>query len=79
VTSLLGQGAGIANPRTISGPDSLHPVSEDARVSTNEAAQTGLSAIEVLELCRDQLPTAEPVRPVRGARGGAPAPAAKGN
>lgn len=73
VSSLLGQGAGVANPRTISGPDSLRPVSEDARVSTNEAAQTGLSTIEVLELCKDQLPTTEPVRPARGARGAAPA------
>jgi hypothetical protein len=47
-------------------------------MSTNEAAQTGLQAIEVLELCKDQLPTAAAVRPVHQFRGfPGPAPAAR--
>jgi hypothetical protein len=65
LTSILSEGAGIANPHLVSGPDSLKPVSEDARVSTNEAAQTGLSIIEILEFCKDQLPTEAAVRPAR--------------
>lgn len=69
IEELLGQGAGIANPHIVSGADSLNPVNEDAGVSTNEAAQTGLQAIEILELCKDQLPTAAAVRTAR-ARGG---------
>jgi hypothetical protein len=69
IAELLGQGAGIASPHIVSGPASLNPVNEDAAVSTNEAAQTGLQAIEVLEFCKDQLPTAAAVRTAR-ARGG---------
>jgi hypothetical protein len=80
ITTLLSQGAGIANPHIVSGPDSLNPVQEDPRMSTNEASQTGLQVIEILELCKDQLPTATAVRTVRefrppvapGAPGGAP-------
>jgi hypothetical protein len=82
VAGLLSQGAGLAAPHTVSGPDSVHPVEEDARISSNEAAQTGLDAIEVLELCKDRLPTEAPVRPARGFRGApapAPAPARGGN
>ncbi|HEY4382370.1 MAG TPA: hypothetical protein VGN01_18615 [Acidobacteriaceae bacterium] len=75
IAGLLGQGAGIANPHLLSGADSLRPVEEDPRMSTNEAAQTGLQAIEILELCKDQLPTAAAVRTVREFRG-RPGPAA---
>jgi hypothetical protein len=77
IAGMLAQGAGIAAPHRVSGPDSLKPVEEDARISTNEAAQTGLSIIEILELCKDLLPTEAAVRPARGPRGarGAPAPA----
>jgi hypothetical protein len=71
---LLAQGGGIANSHLISGPDTLNPVDEDPRMSTNEAAQTGLSTIQVLEFCKDQLPTAAPVRSVREYRR-RPAPA----
>jgi hypothetical protein len=70
IASLLAQGAGIVNAHIVSGPDSLNPVHEDARIMTNEAAQTGLSTIETLELCKDQLPTAAAVRPARVFRGG---------
>jgi hypothetical protein len=38
----------------------VHAIEEDPSVNTNEAAQTGLTTIEILELCRDQLPTAAP-------------------
>jgi hypothetical protein len=72
ITSVLAGGAGIANPHIVSGPDSLNPVQEDPRMSTNEAAQTGLAIIEILELCKDQLPTAAAVRPVRVFRGPGP-------
>jgi hypothetical protein len=72
---MLTQGAGIASPHIVSGPDSLRPVEEDPRMSTNEAAQSSLSTIEVLELCKDQLPTEAAVRTVRG-RPGAPVPPA---
>ncbi|MGB6429047.1 MAG: hypothetical protein WBF06_00565 [Candidatus Acidiferrales bacterium] len=88
ITTLLAMGAGIANAHMVSGADSLNPVQEDPRMSTNEASQTGLQVIEILELCKDQLPTATMVRPVRvfgrPAAPGAPgapgaAPAAPGN
>jgi hypothetical protein len=57
IALLLSQGAGFARPKMVSGADSLRPVEEDPRMSTNEAAQSSLSTIEVLELCKDQLPT----------------------
>ena len=70
ISAMLAQGAGIANPHIVSGPDSLKPVNEDARVSTNEAAQSGLQIIEIMEFCKDQLPTEAAVRPTRGFGGG---------
>jgi hypothetical protein len=72
IATLLTQGGGIANPHIVSGPDSLHPVEEDPRMSTNEASQTALQCIEVLELCKDQLPTEAAVRTTRQFRGGPP-------
>jgi hypothetical protein len=56
----------------VEGPDVLNPLDESARVSTNSAAQAGLLAIEILELCADQLPTEVPPAPRRpeGAPGG---------
>jgi len=71
---MLSQGAGSASPHIVSGADSLHPVEEDPRMSTNEAAQSSLATIEILELCKDQLPTEAAVRTVRG-RPNAPAEA----
>jgi hypothetical protein len=67
-TMLLAQGAGEAKPHMLTGPDAIQPVEEDARISTNEAAQTGLSTIEYLELCKDQLPTEAAVRTWRDPR-----------
>ena len=70
ISGMEREGGGSAAPHLITGPASLSPVEEDPSVSTNEAAQTGLTTIEVLELCQDQLPTAAPPpRPARG-RGG---------
>jgi hypothetical protein len=77
IATLLSQGAGIATPHMVTGADSLRPVEEDPRMSTNEAAQTGLQTIEVLELCKDQLPTEAAVRTVREFRA-RPAPAVPG-
>ncbi len=74
ITMLLEQGGGIANAHLVSPPDTLSSVLEDPRMSTNEAAQTGLQCIEVLELCKDQLPTAAAVRTVRERRRPAPPP-----
>ena len=65
---MLEQGGGVANVHTVSGAESLSPVEEDPRMSTNEAAQTGLTCIEVLELCKDVLPTEAAVRRVRQRR-----------
>jgi hypothetical protein len=65
IAMLLTQGGGVANPHQVSGPDSLRTVEEDARLQTNEASQTALQCIEVLELCKDQLPTEAAVRTVR--------------
>jgi hypothetical protein len=75
-----------ANARVISGPDSLNPVHEALGMSTNDAAQASLTAIEVLELCADQLPDEMPPIPEfsfggrgqRGAGRGEPAPKAEG-
>ena len=74
IAMLLEQGGGIANVREVSGADSVNPVQEDPRMSTNEASQTSLSCIEVLELCKDMLPTEAAVRHVRQYRGRPPAP-----
>jgi hypothetical protein len=65
VSMLLEQRAGVATPHLLNGSDALNSVEEDASISTNEAAQTGLSTIELLELCKDQLPTEAAVRTAR--------------
>ena len=53
---------GAANPRQLSGPDTLSTIVEDPRMSTNGAAQTGLTTIQILELCKDALPHDAPER-----------------
>lgn len=75
IETLLAQGGGIANTHIISPPEVLRPIEEDPRMSTNEASQTALQCIEVLELCKDQLPTEAAVRTVRQFRA-RPRPAA---
>jgi exo-rhamnogalacturonan lyase-like protein len=70
IAEMLNLAGGSAVPHEVSGDLSLSPVEEAAGVSTNEAAQTGLTEIEVLELCQDQLPTAAP--PPRAPRRGRP-------
>jgi hypothetical protein len=70
--------ARLAEPRLVASVDSLNPVHEAAGVSTNDAAQTSLSLIEILELCGDALPKELPPLPAneggfgggRGGRGG---------
>lgn len=62
ITGMLNSGGGIAKPQTLTGPDTLNEVEEALGVSTNEAAQTGLATIEILELCEDQLPYEAPER-----------------
>jgi hypothetical protein len=54
----------------IDGPDSLNPVHEALGVSTNDAAQSSLTMIEVLALCADVLPHDVPPAPAFGGRGG---------
>ena len=68
VAGMLRSGGGFANPKLLTGPDVLSPAEEALEVNTNEAAQTGLTTIEILELCKDQLPTEAPV-PVERGRG----------
>jgi hypothetical protein len=80
ITGLFSRGGGLATPRVVRGPESLNPVEESFGLSTNEAAQTGLTTIELLELCKDQLPVEAPARigpppgDRRGGRGGGNAP-----
>jgi hypothetical protein len=70
--SLLRFGSGTVRTTRVEGPLVLNPVDEAPRISTNGAAQSGLSAIEILEMCADQLPTeVPPPDAVPGARGGA--------
>lgn len=67
--------------RRIEGPEAVKALDEAARVGTNGTAQSSLVAIEVLEMCADQLPktmpppNAMPVRPAgrRGDSGDRPA------
>ena len=79
VASLLRSGGGPVVTTRIEGHLALNPVDESPRISTNGAAQSGLSAIEILELCKDQLPTEVPPPEAppaagRGGRGGRGAP-----
>jgi hypothetical protein len=60
VTRLHGFDLGRYQPKRIAGPDVLNPIDE-AIVSTNSAAQSSLSVIEILEMCASQLPTDPPV------------------
>jgi hypothetical protein len=70
VEGILSRGGGYAKPKLLTGPDVLNPAEEALEVNTNEAAQTGLTTIEVLELCKDQLPIEAPVRKPRERRAG---------
>ena len=69
IEGILNRGGGYANPKLLSGPDVLTPAEEALEVNTNEAAQTALTTIELLELCKDQLPVEAPVRRPRQRRG----------
>jgi len=68
IEGLLSRGGGFASPRHLTGPDVLNPAEEALEVNTNNAAQTGLTTIELLELCKDQLPTEAPPPEARGRR-----------
>ncbi len=61
---VAGGGTRIVNP-----PEVLNAVTEP-NSDTNGNSQRSLAAIEVLDLCADQLPTAAPAAPARGAGGG---------
>lgn len=52
--------------REVTGPDSLNRVHEAAFVSTNDASQASLTAIEILALCADNLPAELPPAPPFG-------------
>jgi hypothetical protein len=51
---------GNYNTKPITGPEVLNPMEEASRVGTNGTAQSSLIAIEVLEMCADQLPDSVP-------------------
>jgi uncharacterized membrane protein YgcG len=53
----------------IDGSQALNPLDEAPGVSTNTTAQTSLQTIEILELCKDQLPH-DPLPATAGGRGG---------
>ena len=78
IAGMLSRGCGFANPKLLTAPNVLNTTEEALEVNTNEAAQTGLTTIQILELCKDQLPTAAPVRTTRPPRGG-PAGNVQGN
>ena len=65
IAGLLSHGGGFADPKLLTGSEVLSPSEEAIEVNTNEAAQTGLTTIELLELCKDQLPTKAPSTPER--------------
>jgi hypothetical protein len=78
IQGMLALNGGIENPRPVDAADSLNSVEEvPFGGNTNDASQTGLQTIEILEMVQDQLPTAAPVRTGgrggRGGRGGASA------
>ena len=54
--------------RHVDPPEVLYPVDEAPAVSTNNTAQNSLTAIQVLELCKDRLPEELPP-PAPGGRG----------
>jgi hypothetical protein len=56
--------------RSVTGAASLNPLEEAVRVSTNDAAQSALTAIEILELCGDVLPAEVPPPPPTRSPGG---------
>jgi hypothetical protein len=53
----------------VAGPDVMNPIDEAPGVSTNSTAQNSLIAIQVLELCKDQLPAELPPPLPPGGRG----------
>jgi len=63
LSQLLGgrSGAAVATQR-VEGPEVLNPLDEAPFIGTNGATQSGLMAIELLEMCADQLPEAAPPR-----------------
>lgn len=67
-----------ASPQALAGPDVLNPTTEALGVSTNDAAQSGLTMIESLALLGDALPKELPPPPQerRGLQRSAGAPAA---
>jgi hypothetical protein len=57
----------------IAPPDALHPIDENAGVSTNDVAQWNINAIILLELAGDRVPALdEIIRQVNQARANAP-------
>ena len=57
--------------RRVEAPEVMRPIDESPGVNTNTAAQASLTAIQVLELCKDRLPAElPPAPPGPGARRG---------
>jgi hypothetical protein len=63
--------------RKIEGAAALNPLDEAPGVSTNTTSQSSLQAIEILEMCKDQLPS-DPIPPEQQGRGGRGARGARG-
>jgi hypothetical protein len=59
----LARYGGAVTTSLVRSPDALNPVHEAPRVSTNDAAQSSLTSIEILALCADHLPTVLPPPP----------------
>jgi hypothetical protein len=66
-----GPGGGPGGPygtRHVEGPDVLNAIEEAPFMSTNSTAQSSLTAIQVLELCKDTLPETMPPAEARPPR-----------
>ena len=59
----LSRRGGPLKPQLVPRPETLNAVHEAPFVSTNEASQWSLTAIEILALCADQLPNELPPPP----------------
>jgi hypothetical protein len=66
VSQLSGRGGprslfgGMYATHRVEGPDVVNPIDEAPGISTNTTAQASLTAIQVLELCKDALPAELP-------------------
>lgn len=71
VGQLGGRGSAPVQTQRVEGPHVLNPIDEAPSVNTNNAAQSALETIAILEMCADHVPSEAPPRDEmrRGTRG----------